>query len=186
VEDYEAQLAPLYAWLHAMAQRAPGGERPAPAGGGSLAVWRMLQGGRRAPLRARALAALFPVAVRAVNRAGLGPVHADVSAAGMRRGALHGIGEALRRLRVGAPHAIFGHSHRTGMLPGDDPAEWRTAAGTRLHNTGSWVFERHFMGAAPPGESPYWPGGAIAVGEDGPPRLERLLSAVPAGALAGG
>jgi hypothetical protein len=31
------------------------------------------------------------------------------------------------------------------------------------------------MGRLPRGASPYWPGGAIALDDDGPPRLERLL-----------
>ena len=39
------------------------------------------------------------------------------------------------------------------------------------------------MGDAPAGASPYWPGGAIALGDDGPPRLERLLGDVAADAL---
>jgi hypothetical protein len=71
------------------------------------------------------------------------------------------------------------------MLERDQPAEWRTPAGTRLHNTGCWVFETHFMGRLPRGESPYWPGGAIALDDEGPPRLERLLCDLPQSVLMG-
>ncbi|MBA2262001.1 MAG: hypothetical protein H0W03_04955 [Solirubrobacterales bacterium] len=35
------------------------------------------------------------------------------------------------------------------------------------------------MGAHPAGTSPYWPGGAVALDAEGPPRLERLLGGVP-------
>ena len=47
-------------------------------------------------------------------------------------------------LGVRAPHVIFGHTHRAGMLEGDEAAEWLTPNGVRLHNTGSWVFSRAF------------------------------------------
>ena len=39
------------------------------------------------------------------------------------------------------------------------------------------------MRRVPGDSSPYWPGGAIALDGDGPPRLERLLGGVPAAAL---
>ena len=64
---------------------------------------------------------------------------------------------------------VFGHSHRTGPLPGDDAVEWG-----RLVNCGSWVLETHFMQDPAP-HNPYWPGGAVLVCDDGPPRLLRLL-----------
>ena len=100
----------------------------------------------------------------------------------LRRGGLAGLAETARRLELAPAHLLFGHTHRTGPLDGDDPSEWRAGA-TRLHNTGCWVYETHFMGSAPPGVSPYWPGGAIEIGDDGPPRLERLLGDLPAGVL---
>ena len=182
-DDYEAQLAPLYAWVHAGAQRSAGG-RAAGAAAPAVKVWRMLEGGgARRPLRAYVAAGLFPLAVAAANRAGLGPVGTDISGPELRRSALVAMAEVARRLRIAPGHLIFGHSHRTGMLAGDVAHEWRGAAGTQLHNCGSWVFETHFMGAAPAGESPYWPGGAIVLDAHGPPRLERLLSDVPAEVL---
>ena len=81
----------------------------------------------------------------------------------------------LRRLRIVAPHVIWGHSHRSGPWPGDDPAEWTTSAGTRILNAGSWVYEPHYLGASPSPSSPYWPGTAVLVEDGAPPRLIRLL-----------
>jgi hypothetical protein len=42
-------------------------------------------------------------------------------------------------------------------------------------NSGSWVHEPSFTGAAG-SASPYWPGGAVLVADDGPPQLLRLLA----------
>ncbi|MCW2967924.1 MAG: hypothetical protein JWM71_1696, partial [Solirubrobacteraceae bacterium] len=67
---------------------------------------------------------------------------------------------------------VFGHTHRTGPLPSDDRAEW---AG--LINAGSWVLDGHLVGAEA-ARSPYWPGGAVHVGSDGVPVLQRLLDDV--------
>ena len=92
----------------------------------------------------------------------------------LRRGSLVGMAEVLRRLGVDAPHVLFGHTHRAGPWPGDDPSEWTTAAGGRLTNTGSWVHQPHFL-TGRPGASPYWPGIAVRVDATGPPRLLRLL-----------
>jgi hypothetical protein len=184
-EDYEAVLAPLYAWIQASAQRSAATRRSA-GGGSAIGVWRALEGsgGRRTPSRA-ALRAGFRATVAAANRAGLGPLGAELNGPAMRRAGLAAIAEVAGRLGLRPEHLISGHTHRTGMLERDRPSEWRTPSGTRLHNTGCWVFETHFMGRLPRGESPYWPGGAIVVDDDGPPRLERLLGDVPAGVLAG-
>jgi hypothetical protein len=130
--------------------------------------------GRRLRLRTAVLRAGFGAAVAAVNALGIGPVERDLSAAGLRRGDLHGITEMLGRLGVGAPHVICGHSHRSGPWPGDDLTEWTTRAGGRVHNTGSWVYQPHFLSDAP-NRSPYWPGTAVLIEDGEPPRLLRLL-----------
>jgi len=174
-DDYEAVLAPLYAWMYALAQRSNDGA--ARAGSRSSArAWVALagEGRHRQPVRAGALAAGLFGAVALLNRAGVGPLRAELSGSALRRGSLTGMREALHRLDLHAPHVVFGHTHRSGPWPGDDEAEWRTAAGSRLINTGSWVYQRHFLSERP-GAGPYWPGTAVFVGEDGPPRLERLL-----------
>lgn len=177
-DDYERVLAPNYAWSHAIAQRAAP-EKSAAGAGSGVRVYQMLAGDGHRPISHRVLARLFPLAVAAVNRAGLGPVRADISGPAMRTAVLTGLGEAVSRLDIRAAHVVFGHSHRAGPLPGDDETEWRTGA-TSLVNTGSWVYEGHFV-HGPDGASPYWAGGAVAVDTDSrvPPRLERLLADVP-------
>jgi hypothetical protein len=210
VEDYEAITAPVYAWRDAMARyartgpalngvgtvrawRALGGGRapapdPATAGARHAAANGSRPSGARderigasvRALRVRALKATFPLAVGAINRAGLGPVSADISGEELRRSGLFAMAEVATRLGLRDCHFIFGHTHRAGPLPGDEPEEWRRRApggadGVRLINSGSWIYESTFLSRAP-GESPYWPGACVRVQESGPPVLERLLS----------
>ena len=73
-----------------------------------------------------------------------------------------------------ARHVIFGHTHRAGPLPGDDPREWSAGGGAALINSGCWVYERVFLGDSP-SESPYRPGFCAVFEDDGPPRLVNLL-----------
>ncbi|MDX6678487.1 MAG: hypothetical protein QOE31_2539 [Solirubrobacteraceae bacterium] len=184
-DDYEALLAPTYAWIQSSAQRAAPTRRSA-GGGTAINFWNELEGsGRRRTARRAAYRGAFKLAVAAVNRAGLGPMRAEVSGPAMRQDGLAAMTEVAGRLGLTAPHLVFGHTHRAGMLGGDDASEWRTTAGTTLHNAGCWVFETHFMGSRPRGASPYWPGGVIVLDASGPPRLERLLGDVPAGVLLG-
>jgi hypothetical protein len=174
-EDYERILAPLYAWIHASAQRAHAGRAGAGAGRAGKA-YTLLTGDGHRPLKARLLGAAFPLGIRGVNLLKIGPVSPDLSGDALRRNALQAISAVLERLQVGARHVVFGHSHRAGPLPGDDRAEWRALSGAEIVNAGSWVHEPSFTGAAGTA-SPYWPGGAVLVEDDGPPRLLRLLSA---------
>jgi len=165
-EDYEAALAPMYAWIDTVAQ---GGGLRGGGGDGSFQIraWRALTGA--GGLRGRALAPLFGVLVAGLNRAGFGPLRADVSSGELRRAALRAFGEVMSRLRVPAAYVIFGHTHRAGPLPGDDHTEWG-----RLRNTGSWVYEPAWLGDTPR-TSPYRPGFAVVLGDDGPPELMNLL-----------
>jgi hypothetical protein len=168
-EDYEAALAPMYAWIDAVAQ---GGGLRGSGGDGSFQVkaWRALsRAGGGGGLRRRGMAVAFPAVVAALNRAGLGPLHPDVSGHELRRAALRAMTEVLGRLEVPAAHVLFGHTHRAGPLPGDDPAEWG-----RLLNTGSWVHDPAWIGDSP-GDSPYRPGFAAVLGDSGPPELVNLL-----------
>jgi hypothetical protein len=171
-DDYEIVLAPLYALLDAIAARAPDGRGPSHANA-STRAWRALAGDGR-PLRARMLAGAFPLGVRALNRAGVGPFRADLSGPELRRAALRAMREVVARLRIDARHVVFGHTHRAGPLAFDDPADWALPGGGRLFNTGSWVLERAWTrdGTA----SPYWPGGAVELDDTGgEPRHVRLL-----------
>jgi len=173
-DDYEAALAPIYAWSYALAQHAD--DDSTGTQGVSVRVWKTLAGNGHRPLRRRALAALFPLGVVALNRAGLGPVRADVTGTELGRAGVRAMAQALERLGVEARHVIFGHTHRAGPRPGDDPADWTAPSGARLLNSGCWVYERHFLSATP-WESPYWPGMAVRVEDDPatPPALVPLL-----------
>jgi hypothetical protein len=174
-DDYEAALSPLYAWMHALTQRSDRAVLSAGAGA-SARAWVALAGGarHRHPLRTAAMGAGYVSAVAALNALGLGPLDRNLSGAALRRGGLTGFAEMLRRLGVQAPYVIWGHSHRSGPWPGDDDGEWTTPAGTRILNSGSWVYQRHFLSERPYA-SPYWPGTAVLIEDDAPPQLIRLL-----------
>jgi hypothetical protein len=173
-DDYEAALSPLYAWLHALTQRA---DHSVVAAGGSASAStyaKLTAADRHRHPRTLALALGYRGAVFALNRAGLGPLEANLSPSALRRGYLRGIRSVIEHLDIRARHVIWGHSHRSGPWPGDDEAEWTAATGARIHNTGSWTYQPHFLTPEPNG-SPYWPGTAVLVEDAGPPRLLRLL-----------
>jgi hypothetical protein len=172
-DSYEAALAPIYAWSYALAQHAD--DDATGTHNVSVRAWRALAGNGHRPLRRRALAALFPLTVAAVNRAGFGPLRADISGAELGRAGARAMGEAVDRLGIRAAHVLFGHTHRAGPRPGDDVADWTSPAGVRLCNSGCWVFERQFLHDVAPYESPYWPGIALRVDATGPPHALRLL-----------
>jgi len=176
-EDYERVLAPLYAWINSAAQRAAPEGLGAGAGRAGKA-YELLQGDGHKPVRARLLTAVFPLGIRGINLLGVGPVSSDLSADALRRNSLEAMSQVVERLGIEAEHVIFGHSHRTGPLASDDITEWRTPSGAWLYNSGSWVHEPSFTGAAG-ASSPYFPGGAYVVGDEGPPGLLRLLDSVP-------
>ncbi|HVR04863.1 MAG TPA: metallophosphoesterase [Solirubrobacteraceae bacterium] len=182
-DDYEAVTVPVFAWIDAVARQATTGD--ALNGGMTVRAWRVLNGegsrnggGLAATLRTRALAAGFPLAVAALNRAGLGPFNADLSSGELRRAGLRAMGEVALRLGLGEAHVIFGHTHRPGPLPGDAAGEWRGPGGARLMNTGCWTYDAYFL-TSTPGESPYWPGCCVVLDDDAPPRLLRLLADRP-------
>ncbi len=169
-EDYEAVLGPVYAWLDALA-----GAGSRTGQGASVAAWRRLGQGRggRGGLRGRALRLSFPGIVAGLRRAGLGPLSADVSIERLRDSSLRAFAEVLLRMRVQAPFVVFGHTHRAGPLPGDDPRPWQTATGIRLINCGCWVGERALSGSRP--DSPYRPGFCVRLDDDAAPALVNLL-----------
>jgi Calcineurin-like phosphoesterase len=174
-DDYEAVLAPLYAWLHALTQRADH-TRVSDGAGASARAWTALTAAeRRRRVRTLALNGGYAAAVVTLNALGLGPLERSLSPAALRRGYLAGIREVIARLGIdGAAFVIWGHSHRSGPWPGDDPAEWTARGGARIVNTGGWVYQPHFL-TPEPNESPYWPGTAVVLEDTGPPRLVRLL-----------
>jgi hypothetical protein len=187
VEDYEAMGAPVFAWRDAVAREARTGN--ALNGVATLGAWHTLRGGsgglgrslrrfdrrllmRR--LRATALVAGFPLAVAALNRAGVGPLSPEVSTIELRRAGLRAMGEVAARLGLGDNYLVFGHTHRTGPLPEDDQHEWQGRSGARLVNAGSWTYTSVFL-SSKFGQSPYWPGGCVLVEDTGAPIVLRLL-----------
>ncbi len=172
-EDYEAALAPLYAWIHAIAQTG-GPELGRSSHGTSARAWGALAGPRRSGWRRRAVAAGFPAAIAALNRLGLGPLRAELSGSELRRAGVRAVAEVVRGLRIDARYVVFGHTHRAGPLARDDRSEWTVAARTDLINTGCWVDEPAFLGRDP-ASSPYRAGFAVWFGETGPPELVNLL-----------
>src|ERR1022692_2394462 len=206
VGDYEAVTAPVFAWIDAVARQAPTGSTL--NGQSTVRAWRALAGkgrntrsgtgthsgtsnrsgtgtrsgtGRNSgiDLRTRALAGAFPLAIAALNKAGIGSFQADISTPELRRAGLRAMGEVAARLSLGDAHVIFGHTHRAGPLPRDSAAEWRGPAGAKLLNAGCWTYDSYFV-TDKPGESPYWPGGAVLVEDERPPVLRRLLDEVRA------
>jgi calcineurin-like phosphoesterase family protein len=179
-DDYEAVVAPLYAWVHAAAQSGRASE--AIEGGRTVKAWNALRPARGGALRSRAFPLAFPWAVRGLNAAGFGPLRSELSTPELRRAGLRAASVVVERLGIEARHVIFGHTHRCGMLEDDEPAEWLTPNGVRLHNVGSWVFSRTFSSGP---ESPYWPGTAVLVEDGTPPRLLHLLAERSAAQLRG-
>jgi hypothetical protein len=175
-EDYEAALSPIYALLNEVAQVAP--ERGTGGSGASERAWRALVGDGRRGLpgpKQLALWGAWPLAIAALERAGLGPLSPDLSGPSLRRAAVAAMGEVIERLGITADHVVFAHTHRAGPFrPSDDPDDWRTPAGTDLVNAGCWLYSPTFLTGVP-NESPYWPGVSVHVDAQGPPRLERLL-----------
>jgi hypothetical protein len=173
-DDYERVQAPVYAFLFALAQAGATTERLGGANP-SARVWQALGGGygRAARLRGWLLGTVaVPGAVGVANRLGLGPVRSDLSPGAITRAGLAAIGEVAQALRIDADHLIFGHTHRRGPMPGE--AGWRLASGTRLWNTGSWVYAPGLVGRTA-SESPYWPGTVVVLDGDRQPRLRFLL-----------
>lgn len=172
-DDFEAALAPIYAWMHAVAQsRRPSWTEARQSS--SARTWRMLAGEGRRTARGRAMTLGFRAAVAGLNRAGVGPVTAQLSGVELRRAGLLAMGQVVDRLGVPAEHVVFGHTHRSGPLPGDEASEWRSPSGVLLHNPGCWKDEPGFAVGGP--TSPYYAGRVVVVEDNGPPRLERVLT----------
>jgi hypothetical protein len=184
--DYEAMGAPVFAWRDAVARDST--TSAALNGMATVNAWSALRGssGKRSrsktalhrrlrrSLTRRAFRIAFPVATAVLNRAGLGPLKATVSTEELRRAGLLAMGEVAARIGLGDAYVVFGHTHRTGPLPGDSEQEWLGRGGSRLVNCGSWTYAPIFL-TSKPGESPYWPGGCVLLEDAGPPQLVRLL-----------
>jgi len=172
-EDYEAVLAPIYALIHAAAQSARSAAAGAP--GASAQAWEALgRGVRGGGLRRRALLGGLGGAVAVLNRAGIGPLRADLTQTELRRAGLRAFGQVLESLSVRCDYAVFGHTHRAGPRAHDRRSEWVAPTGARILNTGCWVHEPAFLGPDPQ-RSPYRAGFAVSLRDAGPPELINLL-----------
>ena len=177
-DDYEVALAPVYAVIDRLAQGTGGARKTVGAGASVRLLERLGGNGDRQRLGGQLVEeVLFPRAVAAVNRAGIGRFNTDLSGAELRRAGLRAMREVVGRLAIDAEHVVFGHTHRAGPFPGEEDEGW-SAGDTRLTNTGSWVYEPAFL-TPEPGDSPYWPGTIALLEGSGAPRLERLLDDVP-------
>jgi hypothetical protein len=181
-DDYESVQAPLYGLLYGVAQ---GGNRPRRGLGenASARVWEAVHGrnGRRPGLRGRLLGSVvLPAVVTAANRLGLGPLRWDISREEIRQAGVRAMRELIGRLGIDADHVVFGHTHRRGPLDGEPG--WVVPSGTRLINTGSWVYAPGLLGQSAR-NSPFWPGTVVIVGDDGPPQARHLLDGMGHGDL---
>lgn len=163
-EDYERVLAPLYAFLFALAQS---GGMTSSGPGPSAKVWAALAGRESGVKKLRGMllgSVALPGAVAVANRLGIGRFKADISLEEIGRATVAAMVESVERLELEAETVIFGHTHRRGPLSGEQA--WTTAGGTRLLNTGSWVYSPGLIGTAE-AKSPYWPGSVVILDRDG-------------------
>jgi predicted phosphodiesterase len=100
----------------------------------------------------------------------------------VRRPGLEAMAEVIACLGIEADYVVFGHLHDPRPVGPDD--EWRTASGTQLVNTGSWVYEPAYLGPSFD-QSSYWPGTCTFVPREGPPQLRHLLEGLTYTELAG-
>lgn len=103
----------------------------------------------------------------------LSPLTAKLIDTQMRHASLPAMAHVAQRLGVQADWVVFGHVHRTGPLNGERWPGGR-AAGARLLNTGSWLYEPLLLDRASP-PHPYWPGGAVLLESGREPRALGLL-----------
>ena len=75
---------------------------------------------------------------------------------------------------IDTAHVIFGHTHRAGPLAGEVEGWW-LPGGTRLTNTGSWLYEGVFVDGEGP-DNPYWPGRVTWLDDTGPPEQVGVLA----------
>jgi len=174
-DDYEGALSPMYAFYARLAEGSPP-ERLRRGGSISRSVWQRLNqpDGEGRVGRLLLGRVTIPGAVAAINAAGLGPMSPEISGDALRRSGLRAMARVVEGLGVDARHVVFGHTHRGGPWPGDDLGDWRTASGTRLWNSGSWLHEPAFLGERPR-QNPYWPGTVVTVGDSGNPELRNAM-----------
>ena len=123
-DDYEALLAPIYAWIHAAARSARA-ERAGRARRRHRGQGLEHARGRRGPRARRARGALRAGFRARASRPPTAPASARCAPTlSGRRAAPRRRSWRWRRSRgacdIAPAHLLFGHTHRTGMLAGDD------------------------------------------------------------------
>jgi Calcineurin-like phosphoesterase len=170
--DYEAVLAPIYAFYERLADGA-GPEALSRGGTLSRTVWKRVTGEGPAG-RVLLGKVAIPGAVAALNQLGLGPFRAELTGVELRRAGLAAMTRVADALAPDAEYVVFGHTHRAGPLADDDLAEWTTLSGSHLWNSGTWFRESAFIQDGDL-DNPYLPGTVLTVDDEGPPRLENAL-----------
>jgi predicted phosphodiesterase len=178
-EDYEAVLAPIYAWMFQISQYGGKAEPDAQEPGSShnnasARIWKLLNDGDG--LTKLALSSGITAATSLLSVAGLGPLKSDISGDELYRSGVRGFAAVLEAMDVDAEYALYGHTHRAGPLPSDDADLWVTKRGTKMINTGCWVSEEAIVGSDL-AETAYRPGFAVRIDSDTgrPPELVNLL-----------
>jgi UDP-2,3-diacylglucosamine pyrophosphatase LpxH len=174
-DDYERVLAPLYAFLFSLAQS--GGQASA-GPGPSARLWSALAGGQSGFEKVKGMllgSVALPGAIAVANRLGIGRFSPDLSLKEISRATLAAMIDVVEQLEIEAETVIFGHTHRRG--PHEGEAGWQAKDGTKVVNTGSWVYSPGLLGSTS-ADSPYWPG-SLAVVEDGEVELRFLLDDAP-------
>ncbi len=128
-------------------------------------------------------ASTMPLAPRRVLDPRMARVTSLLLGVQMRRASIPAMARVAQRLRIDADWMLFGHVHRLGPLAGEDAEQWQGPDGRpRIANSGAWVYEPLLVHRAKP-PHPYWPGGAIALEDEGDPVALGLLDDLPASAL---
>lgn len=113
---------------------------------------------------------------------GLAPVTAKLLDVQMRRSATPGMARVVRHLGIDADWVLFGHVHRRGPIGDETWPDGNGPGRPRLVNTGAWLYEPLLADRAT-APHPYWPGGAVLLGDGETPRCVGLLDDVSAGQL---
>lgn len=122
-----------------------------------------------------ARAATMPRLQKRLLKPQIAPLTATLLGVQMQRASIPALARVAQRLGVEANWVLFGHVHRRGPLPTDDPAQWQGPDGRPLIvNAGSWLYEPRLVHRASP-PHPYWPGGAVMLDDGAPPRTMGLL-----------
>lgn len=128
-------------------------------------------------------AATVPRVRRSLLKPRLSPLTSWLLGVQMRHASVPALAAVAARLGVQAEFLIFGHVHRLGPLAGEELIWWQGGSGPpRIFNCGSWRYEPLLVHRAH-APHPYWPGGAVELIDDRPPRALGLLDDLPVQAL---